>query len=292
MPITFTSTPTAGTNYTDTLNLSCRVLSNNTGFAVNDPSCGLPSSISSTLANNGSTPVTSTLVVTATGAAAVDGYTVIVTATDNKAPGLSYSVSAQMYIVGQTSPITLSSGAFATEYPSFNTAILPGRTTAPTSLTNFACGTIFNATTGAVVTDTGITCTGPSTVAVTGDSTPVQIQISTAPLSTAAVRERTGIMQAAALWYVPLLALAAWLCRRNRSRRSFFRFLGMLLLVIAISSAIGCSSGSFKNTPIPPGGTQAGDYLIQATATDSNGDTHTAIVAINVLTAGTTTSGN
>lgn len=294
MPITFTSTPSAGTNYTDTLNLSCTVLSNKTGLAVNDPSCGLPSSISSTLANNGATPVSSTLVVTATSAAAVDGYTVIVTATDNKAPGLSYSVSAQMYIVGQTSPITLSSGAFATEYPSFNTAMLPGRTAAPTSLANFACGTIFNATTGAVVTGTGITCTGPSTVNVTGDSTPVQIQISTAPLSTstAAVRERTGILQAAGLWYVPLLALALWLCRRGSSRRSFFRFLGMLLLVITISSAIGCSSGSFKSPTIPTGGTQAGDYLVQATATDSNGDVHTAIVAINVLTAGTTTSGN
>jgi hypothetical protein len=184
--------------------------------------------------------------------------------------------------VAQAGSLSLAPGAIGTEYVTFNTSTA-STTPAPT-LQSFACGAIVTLSGGKGDIASQVTCSGPSGgVPVTGQATTVSISVATqAPTNVTAALRRSGTTTTAAFWGIPLLALLAWFGRRGSPHRSFFRFLGMVALLIGIGNAIGCGSGGFTRPPTQTGGATSGSYLVQVVATDSNGAHYYAVVPLVV----------
>jgi hypothetical protein len=89
-------------------------------------------------------------------------------------------------------------------------------------------------------------------------------------------------MSMAAFLGVPLLALMGWVGSRKSPRRNFFRFLGLILLLVGVSYASGCG-GSFTSTSTPTtSGINAGNYLVQVVGTDQNGIPYYAVIPLDV----------
>jgi hypothetical protein len=181
-----------------------------------------------------------------------------------------------LYVVSESGTLNLTPGASGSENAAFDTAALPPPATAPTALSNFKCGTIVNFANGtlipASVASSEITCTGPAT-AVNGLQTAVPITIKLlVPTAQASLWiPRSTTVYAATFFGLPLLPLMGWIGRRNSPRRNFFRFIGLLLLIVGISHVTSCG-GSFTRPAAPSSsGLQPGSYLVQVVATDQNG---------------------
>jgi hypothetical protein len=260
--VTVTSTPIAG--FPDSLDLSCRVQNSAGSVTIpNAPTCKLTPG---TLAGNGNGPSTSTLTISASANSPLDQYTVIVTGTDSKFPNLSHQTVEQLLVdvVSTTGTLSLSAGASATQSIEFNTATAPAGTT----LVNFTCGTI------SPVPATGsFACSGPSNpvaISTTSTFTNVAITIAVTGSTTASVTQesRSGSVATAAFWGIPLFALLVWAFGSKSPRRNFFRFLGMILLIVGLSNTIGCG-GSFKPPATVTGGPAPGLYHVQVVGTDA-----------------------
>jgi hypothetical protein len=65
-----------------------------------------------------------------------------------------------------------------------------------------------------------------------------------------------------------------WVGSRKSSRKNFFRFIGLILLIVAASyAATGCGGSFTRPTSSVPTGFSlgAGNYYVQVIATDQNG---------------------
>jgi hypothetical protein len=274
--VSVNSKPLSG--YSDSLNLTCQVQA-----SASNPGTGTPPTCSlspTTLPGSGAS--TSAFTITVPANAPVDQYTVTVTATDVQIPALSQSSALLVNVVNKSGTLSLSPGSAAVQSMVFNTAPPAGQTLAAT-LDTFTCGTIVPVDINGTGTFTAneFACSGPSgTVPITGFSTTASVTIAVNG-TTASLARPAGSVSAAAFWAVPLLALLAWVARRNSPRRNFFRFLGMLLLVVGLANTIGCGGSFTRPTPIT-GGPPTGTYLIQVVATDSNGVNHYAVVPLTV----------
>jgi hypothetical protein len=198
---------------------------------------------------------------------------------------LTQTSTTTVNATGLSGPISLSPGAQETENASFGTTPINSNTP-PASLGSFQCMSIFNVATGALTTASasGITCTFPTAsvnIAKGATTTPVPIMVSVGATASAAVAQRSGSIATAAFWAVPLFALLAWIGQRKSPRRNFFRFLGMLLLVIGLGHTIGCG-GSFNRPILPSSSIPAGNYLIQVSGTGSDNNTYYAVVPVSV----------
>jgi hypothetical protein len=81
---------------------------------------------------------------------------------------------------------------------------------------------------------------------------------------------------------IPLFALMGWVGSRKSPRKNFFRFLGLILLLVGVSYASGCG-GSFTSTSKSTNtGIAPGSYLVQVVATDQNGNKYYAAVPLDV----------
>ncbi len=276
--ITVVSTPVGG--FSDPLKVTCAVINTSTSSPVSDPSC---SPLSATLpGNSGSLGYT----ISASSSAAPGAYSVTLTAIDSNTSALVQTTVKPLavYVVGVSGPIIVAPGVAATQSAVFNTATPPSGQ-APTTLSSFKCGTLVNVATGSEVASTGLTCTGPSggvTVPAGAQSVTVSITI-TDTGSTTAQMQRSSTVSMAALLGIPLLALVGWFGSRKSPRKNFFRFLGLILLILGLSYATGCG-GSFTSTGTPPssGGIAPGSYLVQVVATDQNGANYYAVVPLTV----------
>ena len=284
--------------FSDSLNITCTVTAKVVfslpgGQAVSDPSCAATSS-ASTL--SGVTGSTLSFTVTASAAAPVGSYNVTITATDNSANqtktngGAAYSLSETtttnpvVYVVGQSAPLTLAQGATGNVIPTFNTS------TAPSSdnLTTFACGSIEELVNGSPsgnpFSSAGVlTCSGPSGVTVGSNGlTAVPIQVTL--ITTSAQLNRSSTVSLAALLGIPLLALMGWFGNRKSPRRNFFRFIGLILMMVGVTYAVTGCGGSFKQTGSQPSnsGLGVGTYLVQVVATDQAGNKYFAVVPLTV----------
>jgi hypothetical protein len=152
------------------------------------------------------------------------------------------------------------------------------------TLVSFSCVTVWNLTAKTLLTASqiaGLTCTGPASVAITGGSTPAAISISTLGATTAMLRASSTISMAAFLG-LPLFALMGWVGSRKSPRKNFFRFLGLILLLVGVSYASGCG-GSFTSTSkSTSSGIAPGSYLVQVVGTDQNGNKYYAAVPLDV----------
>jgi hypothetical protein len=291
---------TSSGSFEDKLNITCRVTAQvvstiPAGQAVSDPSCAANSS-ASTL--SGATGSTLSFTVTASPAAPVGSYNVTITATDNSATqtmtngGAAYSLSETtatpvvVYVEGESNGLTLAQGATGTENPVFNTA----GATSGSKLLSFACGKVFTAAGVSVPNPSSapvVTCTGPTGGVTVGSAglTTVPIQISLA--TTVAQLNRSNTASLAALLGIPLLALMGWFGSRKSPRRNFFRFIGLIVLMVGASyAATGCG-GSFTQTGGLPsnGGLPVGSYLVQVIAyggSNQTGNQYYAVVPLTV----------
>jgi hypothetical protein len=86
----------------------------------------------------------------------------------------------------------------------------------------------------------------------------------------------------AAFLGIPLFALMGWVGSRKSPRKNFFRFLGLILLLVGVSYASGCG-GSFTSTSkSTSSGIAPGSYLVQVVGTDQNGNKYYAAVPLDV----------
>ncbi len=259
--------------FADTLNLGC-VVTNASSAVVTDPSCAVAAT------EAGATGTALTYEVTASVSAPIGAYTVTLTAIDSANPSLVNGTPLTVSVVGVANVLSLAQGASGTETANFNT------TTAPASakLVSFACGIVWNLTAKTQLTASqiaGLTCTGPASVNVTGASTPAAITISTLGSTTALLRG-SGAVSLAAFLGVPLFALLGWLGSRKSPRKNFFRFLGLILVLVGVSYASGCG-GSFTSTSKSiSNGIAPGTYLVQVVATDQNGNKYYAAVPLDI----------
>jgi hypothetical protein len=233
--------------------------------------------------------------------APIGSYSVSLTAVANSTvAGNAYSIThttatttgvLTVYVVGQSTALTLAEGATGTVNPVFNTAAAaPGAT-----LLSFACGKVVTSAGGSVAkaviscTDTNIPAGGvpvgtgsnPANTALT--TVPIQISLAT---TTEARLNKSNAVSLAALLGIPLLALMGWMGSRKSPRRNFFRFIGLILLLVGASYAGSGCGGSFTQTGGEPntGGLAPGSYLVQVVAYDGAGQTGNKYYAVVPLT--------
>ncbi len=288
-PITVTMTPSGG--LTDPLSFTCSVTTLTAipsaqlaaNQPVTDPSCSLnPPSFTPT-PTSGATPITVT--VSASPTAPVGSYLVVITGSDTNVTTLSQATtSLTVNVAGVATALTVAPGVTGTVDVQFSTATGNSSDT----LKTFACGNVeaivSGLPSGKPFASTGyLTCTGPSGgVALTVPSTSVQIAITPTAGVTAQLR-RSGTMSLAAFLGLPLFALLGWAGTRKSPRRNFFRFLGLVLLMIGTSYAVsGCGNPPAAAGAAPTSVLKPGSYDVQVIATDQNGAQYYAVVPLTV----------
>jgi hypothetical protein len=272
-PTKVQSVVTSMGGFTDLLNITCTVTNASTNELVTDPSC----TIAATEA--GATGTALTYQLSASASAPIGAYTVTLSADDNANPALSKATTLTAYVVGVANVLSLAQGASGTESANFNTFTAP----ANANLVSFTCGTVWDLNTKAQLSASqiaGLTCTGPSSVTVTGVNTAASITISTN--STTALLRGSSNVSLAAFLGIPLFALMGWVGSRKSPRKNFFRFLGLILLLVGVSYASGCG-GSFTSTSKSTNtGIGPGSYLVQVVGTDQNGNKYYAAIPLDV----------
>jgi hypothetical protein len=259
--------------FTDMLNLTC-VVTNASKAVVTDPSCSVAAT------EPGATGTALTYELSASASAPIGTYTATLTADDNANPALSKVTLLTINVVGVANILSLAQGASGTETAIFNTTTAP----AGANLVSFACGTVWNLETKTQLSTSqidGLKCTGPASVTITGAATSAPITISTST-STAALFRGNSTVSLAAFLGIPLFALMGWVGSRKSPRKNFFRFLGLILLLVGVSYASGCG-GSFTSTSKSTNtGIGQGSYLVQIVGTDQNGNKYYAAVPLDV----------
>jgi len=281
-PTTVTLVVSSTGGLAGTLAANC-VVTNSVQAIVTDPSCVMSSTgtppTSTTLSGANGTQLIYTL--SASAAAPVGAYTVSVTANDTATPALTQSAAPlTLYVVGVGNPLSLAQGASGTESAFFNTTTAASGAT----LGSFSCSNVWNATTKALLTSSqlgGMICSGPKSVAVTGASTSVPITISTAGNVTAQL-QRSNAISMAALLGIPLFAMIGWVGSRKSPRRNFFRFLGLIVLLVGASFASGCGGSFSSSSKTSSTGIAPGSYLVQVVATDQNNNNYYAVIPLEV----------
>jgi hypothetical protein len=295
-----TVTTSGGFTNANGIKVTCAVVSNTTSLPVTDPSCSpLSDTLQTSATGTGIYPISYTMSASPT--APIGSYSVSLTAVANSTvAGNAYSIThttatttgvLTVYVVGQSTALTLAEGATGTVNPVFNTAAAaPGAT-----LLSFACGKVVTSAGGSVAkaviscTDTNIPAGGvpvgtgsnPANTALT--TVPIQISLAT---TTEARLNKSNAVSLAALLGIPLLALMGWMGSRKSPRRNFFRFIGLILLLVGASYAGSGCGGSFTQTGGEPntGGLAPGSYLVQVVAYDGAGQTGNKYYAVVPLT--------
>ncbi|HUD12231.1 MAG TPA: Ig-like domain repeat protein [Terracidiphilus sp.] len=268
--------------FTDTLGLTCKVTNSITNAVATNPTC----TVSATAAGANSTALTYTVTSppSTTSPTPIGEYTVTLTADDNANPALSNSSALTVFIVGEANLLSLAQGASGQENVSFNTFAAPASDT----FTSVACGTVVplvNGVPGTPLTSPGITCTSHIPAAgipiISGGTTTVAVTISPSSTKTAELRQSNAVSMAAFLG-IPLLALMGWVGSRKSPRRNFFRFLGLILLLVGVSYASGCGGNFTSSSTTTSTGIAAGNYLVQVVGTDQNSVSYYAVIPLDV----------
>jgi hypothetical protein len=272
--------------FSDQLNVNC-VVTNSTHAVVTDPSCTMSTTATppSSTTLSGVNGTSSIYTLSASAAAPIGAYTVTLTAADGSTSALSNAAAPlTVFVIGVANPLSLARGASGQENVSFNTFSAPQADT----LTAIACGMvvpIVNGTAGSPLSSPGVTCTSqiPSggVPVISGGVTTVAVSISTAGATTAQL-QRSNTISMAAFLGVPLLALMGWVGSRKSPRKNFFRFLGLILLLVGASYATGCGGSFTSKSTSTSTGIPAGNYLVQVVATDQNGNSYYGAIPLDV----------
>lgn len=285
-PTTVKVVVTSTGNFSDELNVNC-VVTNSAQAVVTDPSCTMSTTSTppSSTTLSGVTGTSSIYTLSASAGAPIGAYTVKLTAFDGSTLALT-NVTAPLTVnvVGVANPLSLARGASGQENVSFNTFNAPQSDTFKT----IACGTIVpivNGTPGSAETNPGITCTsqipsGGFPIISLGTTT-VAVSISTSGTATSQL-QRSNTISMAAFIGVPLLALMGWVGSRKSPRKNFFRFLGLILMLVGASYATGCGGSFTSSSRSTSTGVPAGNYLVQVVGTDQSGNSYYGVVPLDV----------
>ena len=283
------STATSGPGvFADTLAYTCAV-TNSSGAAVTDPSCA-PASSSAIPGGTVSYTLTSASSSTTPGQ-----YNLTVTATDPKAPTLTYSITKPVSIVNTTQQQSFTFSGIIAQTAQINFAT----PAAGISLSNFWCPQIkqtagsppsgvtanpFPNQSSFTATPAYLTCSGTTTTTTAG-TTPIAIQITPIASTATAQNRQAGGVYLAMVFGSPVLILLGW-CGRNRARKNFFRMMTVLVLAWGALTISGCGGGyhvSQNGQSSPPTKLPVGSYQVLVEAQDST-QTNTvyAIVTLSV----------
>jgi hypothetical protein len=277
---------TSSGGFTDQLNVNC-VVTNSTHAVVTDPSCTMSTTTTppSSTTLSGATGTSSIYTLSASAAAPIGAYTVTLTAADGSYSALSNAAAPlTVYVIGLANTLSLAQGASGQENVSFNTFSAP-QSDALTSITCGAVVPIVNGTPGSPLSGSEVLCKSqiPSggVPIISGGTTIAAVSISTAGATTAQL-QRSGMVSMAAFLGIPLVFLMGWAGSRKSPRKNFFRFLGLILLLVGVSYATGCG-GSFNSTSTSTStGIPAGNYLVQVVGTDQNGNNYYGAIPLDV----------
>ena len=276
---------TSSGGLTDLLNISC-VVTNSTHAVVTDPSCTMSTTntppTATTLSGANGTSLIYTLSASAT--APVGAYSVTLSAADNSTPALSTAAAPlTLNIIGVANPLSLAQGASGQENVAFNTFSAPQADT----FSSVACGVVVkldNGVAGPALSNPAVSCTSTIPAGgipiISGGVTTVAVSISTST-KTAGLVKSSNISLAAFLG-VPLLALMGWVGSRKSPRKNFFRFLGLILLLVGVSYASGCGGSFTSSSTTTTTGLPAANYLVQVVGTDQNGNSYYSAIPLDV----------
>jgi hypothetical protein len=180
--------------------------------------------------------------------------------------------------------LSLGAGATGQQTLTFNTSQAAQFDTAgkvtgySDTITSIGCGQIIDKSTMAPIDNAAnskLLCklsSSASTVSVKLATTDIPVTFVTNPaLNTGALRPlasgSSASMYAAAVFGVPVLALLGWFSRKKSPRRTLYRFLSLIVLLLGISYATGCGGSYHSSTPPTSGGIPSGSYLVQVVAT-------------------------
>jgi hypothetical protein len=97
---------------------------------------------------------------------------------------------------------------------------------------------------------------------------------------------RSSTVYAGLFLGIPLFALMGWVGSRKLPRKNFFRFIGLILMIVIASyAATGCGGSFTKPTTVTTNNSfPAGNYLVQVVATDNSKPTPNKYYAVVPLT--------
>jgi hypothetical protein len=279
-PITVAATPSAG--FTGNLSLTCSVTPLSAPSGAVPPACNLASSSMSIAAGQQQpVAVTTDAGTGATPVATAGTYNVSITGVD-QTTGLTHATASFVVNVRyQAPPLTIVSGA-----TSGNTTTVGFSLPANVGLTDILCASVTGPTLTSSVAPVALSmgCTfSPSTVppTSTGQDVVITVAVSTGAANSARLDNTSTAVTLAGLFAVPILAFLGFM-PGPKSRKVFFRYLGIVIAAALLFTGTGCGGGSFTAPPSVSGQTPPGSYniLVQGTGTDHQ--TYQAVIQVNV----------
>jgi VCBS repeat protein/Big-like domain-containing protein len=261
-PILLTSTALNG--FTDPVAvIACTVEPDSSGNAIPGLSCAPVAS---------PTPATGIAVITATSAVPIGTYTVQLTVGDAKVPTLAHQVGVSVDVISLATQATTPIVGTATA--TFNLAA-PLPSGATLSFGNISIVNSDGTYTNIPMTEVGIQLS--SITPVSGSSTAFSFVVTAGTTVKAQLTTSRTAFAAAALGVPILFAMSLLPGARNR-RRTWLRYLGMVLLAVAVMQGVGCSSGGFTRSSATVG--VVGSYVIQIQSTQNGTTTTVAVVPL------------
>jgi hypothetical protein len=280
-PITVSAKPIAG--FTGDLDLTCTVVPLSAPAGAVPPACSLGSSSLAITASAQQQPV-AVKIDAGTGStpvATAGTYNVSITGVDQTTGLTRATASFVVNVRYQAPPLTIVSGATTGNTTTVGFSLPPN-----VGLTNILCVSVTGPTLTSSVAPVALSmgCTfNPSTVAPssTGQNVIVTVAVSTGAATSARVDNSRTAVALAGLFGVPILVLLGFM-PGPKSRKVFFRYLGIVIAAAVLFTGTGCGGGSFTAPPSVSGQTPPGSYniLVQGTGTDKQ--TYQAVIQVNV----------
>ncbi|WP_263352368.1 Ig-like domain repeat protein [Acidicapsa acidisoli] len=263
-PTAINLTSTALNGFSDPVAvIACNVAPDASGNAIQGLSCAPQPS---------PTPATGVVVITATSAAPIGTYAVQLTIGDARVPTLTHIVAVSVSVINLATQAT--TPIVGTDTATFNLASpLP-------SGASLSIGSISIVNSNGTYTVIPMTEIGIQTSAITpvsGSPNSYSFTVTAGTAAAAQVATSRTVFAAAAMG-VPLLFALSLLPGARRRRKTWLRYLGMVLLAIAAMHGVGCSSGGFTRASSTVG--VVGSYVIQIESTQNGNTTTVAVVPL------------
>jgi hypothetical protein len=261
-PILLTSTALNG--FSDPVAvISCSVAPDSSGNAIPGLSCSPVAA---------PTTASGIAVITATSAVPVGTYTVQLTVGDAKVPTLAHLVNLSVNVINLASQASTPIIGTTTATFSLSTPLPSGATLSYGSISIVNSDGTY---TTIPMTEVGIQIS--SITPVSGSNTSYNFTVTAGTTASAQLATSHTVITAAAVG-VPILFLMGLLPRARNRRKSWLRYLSMVLFAIAAMQSVGCSTGGFTRASASVGA--VGSYVIQIESTQNGNTTTVAVVPL------------
>lgn len=279
--ITVSAAPISG--FAGKLDLTCNVVPLSAPDGAVSPVCSLGSSTLDVTASGQQQPVALTIDAGSgsTPVATTGTYDVSIIGVD-ETTGLTHaSASFVVNVRYQAAPLTIVSGATSGNSSTVGFTLPPN-----VGLSDILCSSVTGPTLTSPVAPVALSmsCTfSPSTVPPTGTSQDavVTVTVNTGAATEAQLHDSTTTVAMAGMVGLPILLLLGF-APGAKSRKVFFRYLGIVLAAALLFTGTGCGGGQFTAPPSVSGQTPPGSYNILVQGTGTDGQVYQAVVQVNV----------